>query len=191
LLEALRIGERLSSPACMLTPLFNLAELHQDRGEWEAAEAWWRELLAKAQATGYVIEQLEAQCGIGMVRLEQGDLEGALAAERAARAILAAEEDAVSESRVPLTQLSARLAAATGEVEGARTLFEQLFGEVEGQDPYVLARFRVDAAEALFGREPEYARELAARALETFRELGAGPMATRAEAILEREGGRE
>jgi tetratricopeptide (TPR) repeat protein len=183
LLEALQIGERLSSPAVMLTPLYNLAELQQEQAEWEAAEGWWRELLAKSRESGYSGEQMVAYCGIGMVRLALGDVEGAREAERQAQALIPPGQTAAGESGQALQRLTARLAAASGEWEGAILMLERLIDEGEGEEPYVLALYQLEAAELLHEVEPERARALAAEAAETFRELGTEPLLHRAETI--------
>lgn len=188
LLRALRIGERLSSPATMLSPLFNLAELCQEREQWEQAEAWWTEMLEKATETGYLTRQVLALCGIGVARLCQGNVDGAREAEQAARELVGADRAVWDESREALARLSARLAAAAGEWEGAVALLERLVrGDGDG-DPYTSAVYRVEAAEIMKQVQPGRARELAREAAEVFRRIGARPMLTRAEAVLAGQG---
>jgi tetratricopeptide (TPR) repeat protein len=188
LLRALQIGERLSSPATMLSPLFNLAELCQDREQWEQAEAWWTEMLARATESGYVTRQVIAYCGIGVARLCQGNLEGALEAERAARELVGADQEVWDESREALARLSARMAAAAGEWEGAVALMERLVqGDGDG-DPYTSAVYQVEAAEIMKDVEPRRALELAREASAVLRRIGARPMLRRAEAVLAGQG---
>src|SRR5690606_1288683 len=108
------------------SPLMNLAELHEARAEWHDAEKRWTQMLRGAIDTGYTGEQIIAHCGIGTARMRLGNMNGAVAAERAARLVVTSDPESLGESGEALQLFSARLAGATGEVEGAIAMLEQL-----------------------------------------------------------------
>jgi tetratricopeptide (TPR) repeat protein len=188
LLESVRIAERLEAPVRMLPPVQNLAELHEARGEWAAAERAWRQLLELSIRTGYAGEQVIAHCGIGTARLRQHDLEGARQAERDARALLGGDPESLSESGEALLLFSARLAAASGELEGALGLLDRLQNEVDGRDPYLGGVCRLEKALLMRNAHPDRAAELAESARARFAELGAKPAERNAVALLENLG---
>src|SRR5690606_27244258 len=56
-----------------------------------------------------------AHCGIGTARLKLGNASGAIASERAARALVSGDPDSLTESSEALQLFSARLAAAAAD----------------------------------------------------------------------------
>jgi tetratricopeptide (TPR) repeat protein len=189
LVEAVDIAQRLDAPVRLLSPLQNLADVHESREEWGAAERCWRELLARAQETGYRGEQVIAYCGIGTVCLRRGDYAGAEEAEREARALLGEPLSAAGESGEALLLLSARLAAAAGEVDGAVALLTELEGQVAGRDAYMAALTQLERARILAPTDPRKASALAEEAHQGFAELGAVLMMDMARTCIEELGG--
>lgn len=185
LLESIRIAERLDAPVRMLSPLQNLAEVHEARGEWNEAEIRWSQLLQRARDTGYRAEQVTAHCGLGTVRLRLGDLQAATAAERAARAIVGDDTPSLGDSGEALRLFSARLAAATGEADGATALLDGLLASLEGNDPYLSAVCILEKAAIIAATDPRAAHILAQQAHTEFARLGAQPQVDNAEALIQ------
>ena len=181
--ETVRIAERLSAPVRTLSPLQNLAEVEEGRERWDEAEIRWRQLLQRAQETGYVGEQITAHCGIGTARLRLGDLEGAVAAERAARALVTAPVEELGESGEALQLFSARLAAASGEIEGAIGMLDRLLAATEGGDRYLTAVYRLEKA-SLYPPDSAWALALAEQARAEFLDIGAAPQVAKAEELI-------
>ena len=184
LLEAIRIVERLNVPVRLLSPLMNLAEVAQHRQAWHDAEKYWQRMLDRARETGYTAEQIIAHCGIGTVRLRLGDLERALASERAARALMHGEPEELGECGEHYQLFAARLAFAAGEREGGIGILERLEAQQGPRDRYQAATCRIERAEMLRGLDAQKACVLAESALEVFRSIGARPMTERAEAFI-------
>ncbi|HEX2166338.1 MAG TPA: AAA family ATPase [Longimicrobiales bacterium] len=186
LLESIRIFGRLGAPVSMLSPLMNLAELHEARGEWNDAEMRWLQMLHSATDTGYTGEQVIAHCGIGTARLRLKNLSGAVAAERAARALVSSDPDSLTESAEALQLFSARLAAAAGEAEGAIHMLERLEASVRTRDRYLAAVYRLERAMILHTIGSSNARSVAEQARAEFHALGAAPDVHRADALIAR-----
>lgn len=186
--QAIRMWERIDAAPRLMHPLQNLAELAQMRRDYDAALERWEELLRRAHELGYWTAEVIAHCGIGMVRLERGELEAARASEVAAQASLVDQEN-WTESREAFQLLSARLAAAAGEVQGAAGLLEAAESALESRDRYVWALFRLNRAEILGGHDTDTAASLAEDALAAFESLGAEPLRRRAEILLTRTRG--
>ena len=183
--ESLRIFNRLGAPVSVLSSLMNLAELHEARGEWNEAEQCWLQMLEGALESGYGGEQVIAHCGIGTARLRLGNLTGAIASERAARSLVSADPDSLTESAEALQLFSARLAGAAGEVEGALQMLERLESAVAGRDRYLAAVYRLERATMLHANGDPRFKPLAAAAVAEFRQAGALPDALRAQRLLE------
>jgi tetratricopeptide (TPR) repeat protein len=184
LLESLRIFGRLGLPVRTLSPLMNLAELHESRGEWNDAEKRWSEMLHVALETGYTGEQVIAHCGLGTARLRLGNANGAIAAERAARAIIVADPDSLTESAEALQLFSARLAAFSGETEGALAMLERLEVAARDGDRYLACIYMLERAVIMSAIGDARATTLAESAADGFRALGALPDAARADAFI-------
>lgn len=182
--ESIRIFGRLSVPVRVLSPLMNLAELHEARGEWDDAEKRWSQMLRGASETGYTAEQIIAHCGIGTARLRLGNMSGAIAAERAARLLVTSSPDSLSESGEALQLFSARLAGASGEVDGAIAMLEQLENAVRQSDRYRAAVCRLERAAIMHAIGDARAFPLMESAAAELRSLGAIPDAERAESLL-------
>src|SRR5690606_34485851 len=129
-------------------------------------------------------EQMIAHCGIGTARLRLGNMDGAIAAERAARRTLSGDPDLLGDSGNALQLFSARLAAAAGEVDGAVAILDQLIGAVDGRDRYLSAVYLLERADILARTAPATAVEDALRSAADLRMLGALPDAERADALL-------
>jgi tetratricopeptide (TPR) repeat protein len=184
LLESIRIFGRLGAPVSMLSALMNLAELHDARGELDEAEARWSQMLASAIEAGYAGEQVIAHCGIGTVRLRRGSVADAMEAERAARALVSSDPGSLTESAEALQLFSARLAAATGEIEGAVQMLERLEAAVQERDRYLASIYHLERALILFAVGDPAAITLAREASHELRALGAMPDAERADAVV-------
>src|SRR5690606_17709329 len=133
-----------------------------------------------ALESGYKGEQVIAHCGIGTARLKLGNMSGATASERAARALVRAAPDSLTESTEALQLFSARLAAAAGEVEGALQILARLEDAVGGRDRYLAAVYRLERADIMHAHQHAHWMPLAASAAADFRFLGATPDALRA-----------
>jgi tetratricopeptide (TPR) repeat protein len=186
--EAIRLCLRTDATARLLHPLENMARLHQARGDAEAARSSWRELLERAQSMGYWDTEIVARCGLGVVYLEAGDLEGAAAELVAARGLMPEEEE-WPDYREDLELLAARLAAAQGDDRKALEILDKAEAALAGSDRYVWATYRLFHGEILSHRDPAKAGPVVQEALEVFRQLGAEPMRERAENILAQIGG--
>ena len=184
LLESIRIFERLGVPVRVLSPLMNLAELHEARAEWHEAEKRWTQMLRGAMETGYTAEQIIAHCGIGTARMRLGNMNGAIAAERAARLIVTSNPDSLGESGEALQLFSARLAGAAGEVEGAIMMLEQLEDAVRQRDRYLAAICRLERAGMMRVAGDARALPLIESAANELLSLGAAPDAQRAAEML-------
>jgi tetratricopeptide (TPR) repeat protein len=184
--ESIRIFERLGGTVRLISPLMNLAEVHEARSEWNEAEKRWIEMLSHARDTGYHGEQIIAHCGIGTARLRLGDLDGAVAAEHAARTVVSADPETIGEGGEALQLFSARLAAAAGEAEGALGMLDRLEAAVAGRDRYLTATYQLEKAEIMATLSPQDAVPLAQRAHAEFVALGAQPAADRATALVAR-----
>jgi tetratricopeptide (TPR) repeat protein len=184
LLEAIQIVERLNVPVRLLSPLMNLAEVSEHRGALDESERYWQRMLEKARETGYTAEQIIAHCGLGTVRLRLGDLERALASERAARALMSASPEELGECGEHYQLFSARLADAAGEKEGAVAILERLESTVGSRDRYQAASCRLERAEIMRALDEQKALTLAENALDVLRSFGARPKVQRAEALI-------
>ena len=115
LAEARRACDRLADPpgqqgrgaAC-----YQLAELHRLTGDYEVAEQGYREASLHGR---------RPQPGLALLRLAQGDVEGALAAIRGA-----VEEAREPRTRPRLLAALVEIALAAGDVAGARVASEEL-----------------------------------------------------------------
>lgn len=183
LLEAIALADRMDAPARRYGPLQNLAECYEMQKEWGKAEEYWRELREGAAAGGFASEEIIALCGIGNCRLFAGDMDGARAAEAEAREHLGDDEE-WGEHREAFLLLSARLAAAAGEVEGAAGLVRLGEEELEGLDTYGWARFRLERASFLAQSDPAQALELAMQVREASEGLGALALRHAADELL-------
>ena len=186
--EALRIARRMDATARLLHPLQNLAELHQAKGAWDAAKENWGRFLELAQEMGYWNDEISARCGLGLVHLQERDLEAVRAELEAARELLS-DRDTWPESRDACQLLVARLAAAEGDDEGAIQALEAAEETLAQRDRYEWAESRLLHGEIVGRKDVERAASIIEEALETFRELGAEPMRQRAEALLTYIGG--
>jgi tetratricopeptide (TPR) repeat protein len=183
--QAIGIWERIDAAPRLLHPLQNLAELAHMRGDHDTALTRWHEVLERARSVGYWSAEVIAHCGIGMIRLERGDIDGARAAEGEALSTLP-EQESWTESREAFQLLAARLAAAAGETSGAAELLHNAETALESRDRYVWATFRLARAEILADTDRDTALALAREAAETFERFGARPMLERARALAAR-----
>jgi tetratricopeptide (TPR) repeat protein len=183
LLESVRTIERLGAPVRLLSPLMSLAELAEARGDWAEAEQRWSQMLERAEETGYTSEQIIAHCGIGTARLRQGDRR-ASPSEHAARELMQADPENMGESGEAFQLYTARVAAATGEIEGAAIIFERLEAAVKGRDRFMGNRYRLERAEILKQLDPDRALELAGSARLEFEKMAARPSVERADRLI-------
>ena len=181
--EAVRISRRLDMAARVLHPLENLARLEEARGAWTAAESGWLGLLEHARTVGYWNVEAIARCGLGLARLEQGDVAAARAALRDAGALLHGREG-WSEAHALHHLLEGRLAAQAGDLPRAARILEEAERELAARDPFETARFRLLRAELLWRRDPGAARAALLDARDALTRLGAEPLLRRAEALL-------
>ncbi|NIN70777.1 MAG: AAA family ATPase [Gemmatimonadetes bacterium] len=186
--EAIRLCLRTDATARLLHPLENMARLHQAKGDADAAQRGWQELLGRAQSMGYWDTEIVARCGLGVLHLEAGDLGGA-AAELAAARQLMPEEEEWTDYREDLELLAARLAAAQGEEAKALEILEQAEAGLAESDRYEWATYRLYHGEILSHSDLAQARAIAQEALAVFEQLGAEPMRRRAVALLAQIGG--
>ncbi len=185
LLEAARLFQRTDATVQLLHPLQNLAELYQAKGDLDAAWERWQQLLESARETGYWNAEVIALCGLGMVRLERGDLEGARAEMKRARKIIH-DEAGWSECQEACQLFAARLAAAEGDVLGALSVLERAAEALVERDRYLWATVRLLAGETSSIQDASRAVAMTKEALSTFEELGAEPMRKRCADLLAR-----
>ncbi len=183
--EALRVLRRLDVAARVLHPLHNLAELYDAKGDRAAAEEHWDALREQALETGYTENATIADCGMGLQCLEEGDPAGARKWLESAQARLGAAGD-WTQSRELFHRLAARIAAETGDLDGALELVEVAEQELRSRDLYEWARFRLLRAEIQASQDAAGSAATVREALEVLEKLGAGPMARRAQALLAR-----
>ncbi|HVR30166.1 MAG TPA: tetratricopeptide repeat protein, partial [Thermoanaerobaculia bacterium] len=181
--EAIRLDLRMDATAWLLSPLENLARLHQARDDWTAAREQWHALLGQAQSTGYADVQALAYAALGLCSLEQGDAAAARAHEQAARALLQSQAD-WSDGRTEHSILAARLAAADGQNEAAAAMLRVAEDALQPRDPWLWANVRLLRGEIRSASSPAEAAELVREALATFENLGAEPLIQRATATL-------
>lgn len=175
LLHTLTVAERLDATVPALATLQILAETYETLGQMDQAEARWEELRDRAASVGMTTPELIGHCGRGTVALSRGDIDAALAAERAARRLMGDDKD-WNERREAFDLLAARIAAATGEPEGAAGILEAAETELEARDPYMWAVYRLERAAILREAAPPTARQLAADARAKFEAFGAAAM---------------
>jgi tetratricopeptide (TPR) repeat protein len=183
LLESVRTMERLGAPVRLLSPLMSLAELAEAQGDWAMAERRWTEMLERAEETGYTSEQIIAHCGIGTARLRQGDRR-ASPSEHAARELMQTDPENMGESGEAFQLYTARVAAATGEIEGAAVIFERLENAARGRDRFMGNLYRLERAEILKDVNPDKALELAETARNEFDSMAARPSVERADNLI-------
>jgi tetratricopeptide (TPR) repeat protein len=182
--EAIRLNVRLDATATLLHPLENLAELFQTAERWTDARAQWKALLDVAHEAGYWNAEVIALCGNGVAALAQGEIETARGDEAAARAILA-DHQSWSEARAAYHYLSARIADAMGERDGAMHFLSAAEEELASRDRYTWATFRLLRAEMLAASAPADAASLARDVLAVFEQIGSGRMRERALALVQ------
>ncbi len=178
LLHNLTVARRLDAPVPALATLQILAEAYELLGQMDEAEARWEELRASAESVGMATPEIIGRCGRGTVALARGDIDSALAQERAARSLMGDDQD-WNERREAFDLLAARIAAATGEPEGAAGILEAAEAELEARDPYMWAVYRLERAAILRDTDPPTARQLAADARAKFEAFGAAAMLRR------------
>jgi tetratricopeptide (TPR) repeat protein len=181
--EAIRLNLRLDMIANLLSPLENLADLFQTAGRWTEADEQWHVLLEQARVAGYWNAEVIARCGIGGVAIEQGDLDAARTQELIAREILVTHES-WSEARAAYHFLSAKIAAAAGEQDGAIHFLRTAEDELVSRDRYVWATFRLFRAQITYAIDPREAEPLARDALSAFEQIGSEPMRQRALSLI-------
>ncbi len=181
--EAVRIRRRIDASARLISPLQSLAELHQAKRDTEAAEACWQELLQLARETGYWNAEVVALCGLGTIRLERGDVDGARAAETEARGRVE-EPETWSDSREALQMLAARLAEHDGDVAEAVRLMDEAEPQLLMHDRFVWATFRLYRGQLVAREDAVRGAAIAREALSAFEALGAEPMGRRASDFL-------
>ncbi len=186
--EAVRLAQRLDAAARLLHPLQNLAELYQAKGDRESAADHWQRMLEQGAETGYKNEEVIAHCGLGVVRLEEGDLSGARTELETARELMG-EPEAWTESREAWELLAARLTAAEGDISGAVRALEAAEAAVSERDRFLWATYRLTHGEIVSLEDPAGAAPIIREALETFDQLGAEPMRRRAATLLAGTGG--
>jgi len=186
--EAIRLDLRMGASAWLLSPIENLARLHQARDDWAGARAQWEALLTQAQSTGYADVQAVARAALGVCSLEQGDAAAAHAHEEDARALLHSQTD-WSDGRTEHSILAARLAANGGQDDAAIAMLRVAEDALEPRDPWLWANVRLLRGEIQAKSAPASAAELVREALETFENLGAEPLVRRATATLLTLGG--
>jgi tetratricopeptide (TPR) repeat protein len=178
----------MGASAWLLSPLENLARLHQARDDWSAAREQWQALLTQAQGTGYADVQALALAALGLCSLEQGDAAAARAHEQEARALLQSQAD-WSDGRTEHSILAARLAAADGQDGTAVAMLRVAEDALQPRDPWLWANVRLLRGEVRAKSSPAEAAELVREALQTFENLGAEPLVRRATATLLTLGG--
>lgn len=186
--EAIRLFRRMDATAKLLHPLENMARLYSAKGDDEAARQGWQELLELGQAMGYWDTEIVARCGLGVLHLEDGDLESARAELAAARQLMP-EDEGWPDYREDLELFAARLAAAEGSDAEALEILERVEQELAGRDRYFWATYRLFHAELVSRSDPTRAGPIAQEALDVFEQLGAEPMRQRAASLLARIGG--
>jgi tetratricopeptide (TPR) repeat protein len=188
LLEAMDVWKRLDARAEYLSPLQNLAELAELRDLHDQAENRWRTLRDQAFRMGSVDGGVIGECGLGRVRLQQGDVAGAREQLRIARGRLD-ERSTWSEAAEAVHRLAAGVAAAEGNPDEAVRLLEQVEAALESRDRYIWAVACLERAGVLRGADrADEAVKAAEAALAVFSELGAELLAERARELVESGG---
>jgi predicted ATPase len=175
LLHTLQLSGRLDAPLVALTTLQILAETYETLGRMEDAAARWEELRSSAAEVGMPTAEIVGLCGLGTVAINRGDIDAALEAERAARALMGDGQD-WDERREAFDLLAARIAAATGEPTGAGGILEAAEGELEDRDPFMWATYRFERALILREVDPSTSAQLADDARSKFEAFGAKAM---------------
>ncbi len=178
LLHNLTIARRMDATVPALATLQILAEAYETLGRMDEAERRWEELRESAKSVGMTTPEIIGHCGRGHVALSRGDVDAALAEERAARALMGDDRD-WNERREAFDLLAARIAAATGEPAGAAGILEAAETELEARDPYMWAMYRLERALILRETDPATATQLAEDARAKFEAFGAEAMLRR------------
>lgn len=180
---SIQLCERMDAVAQVLGPLQNLAELHQLRGEWEAARTRWAKLLDCARDAGYWDAEVVARCGLGLVALESGDLDAARAEEAEAQRLLTGRDE-WNDGREAFQMFAARLAAESGEIDGALHLLDAAAEALASRDRFLWAVCQLEKGRLLLAAGRDGAVPLIEEAQAVFAALGAKPMQARTEALL-------
>ena len=181
--ESLRIMDRLNAAGHALLPLENLTELYYTKEDWQALRDHCTLLLDRAAKTGYWTYEVIAHARAGLALLYQGDIDGAGAAESAARSMLADHPGWFDDS-VYCDLLSAELAAVKGDHERGLQLLENAEMQLQSRDLYVWAVLRLARGRIATRSNSTIATGLIKDAFAQFEGMGAVPMRQRAEQLL-------
>jgi tetratricopeptide (TPR) repeat protein len=181
--EAVRLFRSTGAQARVFPALQSLAELQQFKDDWDAAAATWRELQKVGAETGFWNAEVIAQCGLGMVHLQRGELDVARELETVVRERLLKEE-AWSDAREAYQLFLARLSARAGDIEAADALLSVAEKELAARDRFMWGMARLEHAEVLDRLGAEGAAAAAQEALDAFDALGARPMRQKATELL-------
>lgn len=185
LIESLRIARRIGTVNWMLTPLENFATVAEAKGDFTTALARWEELAALAASGGWWSAQVIGLSGLGRVYLAEGRLDAARdAAERAAA--LMPPGDVASEASIAWHHLTARIAAAEGDIATAMCRLDAVEPALARSDRHEWAAAQVLRAELLSPHDPAAAADIAGEALAILEPLQTAPMIQRAKAVLHR-----
>lgn len=121
--RALEINTTLGHEAQCMYNEFNLAQAHGFAGDAAAARPWAEASLARARRIGYRFFEPYTACQRALLRLQQGELDGAAADAAAARAV--AEAMAGQPALPWALEIEARVALVRGDAEGACALAQQ------------------------------------------------------------------
>jgi tetratricopeptide (TPR) repeat protein len=164
--------------------LYLLARVRLDSGDPDSARELLTEALQLAQAGLTGRAAVQVLLGLGEIQLERGQLAEATDSYRQALTKVRALGDRVGEANI---LRGAGLAALRqGQHASARSALEDALELADGGGvPFVAASTRLGLSElALASGDPEQAVDLAIRAAETFRELGASLEQSRALTLL-------
>lgn len=148
--------------------LYQRAEIHRLRGEYEAAEGFYRE----ASQSGF-----EPQPGLSLLRLAQGNKD---VARGSIRRIVGASDDPLQRAR--LLPAYAEIMLAVGEIDAARNACRELTGMADrlGTDVLAAMAAQAEAALALEDGDEQRALGLARKAFHTWNRVEAPYEAARA-----------
>lgn len=184
---AVALAGELKDEMLAASALGNLGDVHEARGDHEAARWAWSEAeaLLPAGADGERLELLRR-------RAEQAaDAADPEAPELARRLREAAERSENLEERCRSAALSAYFAARSGDVQALEELVEAALPPLqEAGEARALAEVRLRLAEAWLAVDrPDQARMLADRVVAYAAEVGAAPLRARADQIIDQTRG--
>ena len=144
--EALRLYTTLRSNTNRLIALYNLANLERERGDAQAALAIYQQTVVLAEQLGATDIVIGAHAGVGISALRLHEMAVARLALAAATLALGSRTDWWFQGRELLESLEVRMAAADGDLGGARRRFHSAVARLEMLEVYPAAWMVADCA---------------------------------------------